>query len=315
MAPELNDIAMLVRTVDLGSFAKVARELQVPTSTVARAVARLEDVLAMRLLQRTTRNLTLTSEGRAFYDEVAPALVAILRATRSVAGSDGTPRGVLRIAASAEVGNWLLYRSIVKLTSSYPLLRVELELSGRSVNLVEEGFDVSLRLGQLSDSSLVASKLTDLQADIYASPAYVAKHGAPTTLSELAERPCVLYRARNGAAEWTLHGPEGAAKQTVRGSITCDDYGVARAVVLEGGGIARLPRMMAVDDVRQGRLLRLLPEYDSGSRPLHFVHESSRNVAPKITVFRSLLAADIAERELEWRMLPKGADRRKASAT
>jgi DNA-binding transcriptional LysR family regulator len=309
MAVELNDVAVLVRVVDLGSFAKVARELKVPTSTVARAVARLEESLQIRMLQRTTRALTPTSEARAFYEDVAPAIATIQRAARSVASADGTPHGVLRVSAPSEIGGWLLSPSIVKFTSDHPGVRLELELSGREVNLVEEGFDVSLRLGQLNDSTLVASKLIDLRAGIFASAAYVAKSGAPKTLAELEQCPCILFRGRDGVGEWILDGPEGRVKQAVRGCITSDDYGVVRAVALDGAGVARLPRMMAIDDVREGRLVPVLPEYDSETRALHYVHESSRNVAPKIDVFRTLLLQDLTRRELEWRLIDNAASR------
>jgi DNA-binding transcriptional LysR family regulator len=310
MAGELNDIATLVRVVDLGSFAKVARELGVPTSTVTRAIARLEESLETRMLQRNTRKLTPTSEGRGFYEEVAPAVATIQRATRNVASADGLPRGVLHVSAPSEIGSWLLARTIVKFTSDYPGVRLEVELSGRAVNLVEEGFDVALQLGELDDSSLVSSKLVDLRAGIFASADYVAKNGAPLSPGELEGRPCILYRTRNGVGEWILDGPEGRIAQVVRGRINSDDYGVVRAATLDGAGIARLPRMMAVDDVREGRLVPVLLGYEPSTRALNFVHESRRNVAPKIKVFRSLLLQDLARRELEWRVVDKGAARR-----
>jgi DNA-binding transcriptional LysR family regulator len=311
---DLNDVSVLVRVIELGSFAKVARELGVPTSTVARAISRLEESLQMRLIQRTTRSLAATSEGLAFYEDTASAVATIQRASRSVANADRTPRGVLRIAVTSEIATWLLASSIVRFTSDYPLVRVELELSSRNVNLVEEGFDVAIRLGPLHDSSLVSSKLVDLHAQIYASSAYVAKNGAPPTLAELEHHPCVLFRARNGVSEWVLDGPEGPVKQTVRGSITSDDYGVIRALLLDGAGVGRLPRMMALEDVRQDRLVRVLPEYDSAARSLHYIHESTRTVAPKIDLFRATLIDELAHRELEWRVLDDKARARRGPA-
>ena len=305
MVPELNDVAVLMRVVALGSFAKVARELKVPTSTVARAVARLEESLDLRMIQRSTRGLTPTSEGRAFYEEVAPAVATIQRVTRSIAAADKTPRGVLRVAATSEIGAWVLAPAIVKLTNLFPLIRVDLELSPRTVNIVEEGYDVAVRLGPLVDSSLVSTKLAEMRADIYASTAYVEKNGAPATLAELEQHPCVLFRARDGVSEWVLEGPAGRVKQTVRGRICSDDYGAVRAAVLEGAGIGRLPRMMTASDVSRGLLVKILPEYDALTRPIHYVHESSRNVAPKIAFFRQILIEDFAQRVLEWRILDK----------
>ena len=313
--PELNDIAALVRAIELGSFAKVARELGVPTSTVARAVSRLEETLKTRLVQRSTRSFTPTTEGRELYEEAAPAVSLLHRAARSVAGAGTSPRGVLRVSATSEVGTWLLPPAVVKLQTLHPMVRVELELSNRNVNLVEEGFDVMLRLGPLNDSGLISTKLADLQAQIYASAAYIDKNGAPETLEQLARHPCILWRTRNGTAEWTMNGPDGPVKQVVSGGIASDDYGAVRAIVLEGAGIARLPRIMVAAEVRDGRLVRVLSQYEAARRAVYYLHESTRNVPSKVSVFRQLLIDDMARRELEWRLLDRMPPRRRPRAS
>jgi DNA-binding transcriptional LysR family regulator len=285
-AVDLNDVALFVRVVDLGAFAKVARKLGVPTSTVSRAVARLEGSVGAALVQRTSRSLRPTSEGRAFYAQVAPAVVAVRDAARGIEASDRAPRGKLRVTAPNDIGAAFLPDVIVAFTERYPLVEVELLLTARIVNLVEEGVDVGVRAGHLPDSTLVTRRLGEMRAALYAAPSYLVARGAPGTVAELSEHACILFRPSRGEATWKIRGPEGEVAQRVRGRIGADDFLFVRAAVIGGAGIALLPRVLAEPAVADGTLVRVLPEHATVGAPLQLVHPPARVLATKIAAFR-----------------------------
>ena len=292
MAPlDLNDLAVFVRVVDRAGFARAARDMRVPTSTVSRAIARLETSLGARLVQRTTRSVTPTAEGRAFYAEVAPAVATLHEAARQVDGADEAPRGRLRITAPADLGPTFLARVLVQFVQKYPRLTVDVELTGRQVNLVQEGFDVALRAAlKLPDSTLVAKRVGDAHCALYASVGYARLHGVPTTIEELSQHPCVLFRGRDGAAELPLHGPEGEVRVVLTGPVGADDFAFVRSAALYDGGIALLPMFIAGDDVAAGRLVRVLPAYTALPASFYILYAGVPKVPAKIVAFRDFVA-------------------------
>jgi DNA-binding transcriptional LysR family regulator len=287
---DLNDVAVFVRVVEHAGFAKAARELGVPTSTLSRAVARLEDATGARLVHRNTRSVTPTSEGQAFYAEVAPAVSALRHAARGVNNDEHEPRGKLRISAPNDIGSTFLAGLVNAFTQRYPEVQVMVELSTRQVNLVQEGFDLALRAsGKLSDSSLVARKAGELEGELYASPSYLAAEGTPAEPADLAQHRCVLFRPNEGQVTWTLEGPEGPVEQRVAGRIGGDDFLFVRAATLSGAGIAVLPRIVAADDVTAGRLVRVLPAHVQRGAALYVVYAAARTLPAKISVFRDFV--------------------------
>jgi DNA-binding transcriptional LysR family regulator len=287
---DLNDVAVFVRVVERAGFAKAARELGVPTSTLSRAVARLEATTGTRLVHRDTRNVTPTSEGQAFYSEVAPAVLALRHASRGLGGSGREPQGRLRISAPNDLGATFVAGLVTAFVERYPEVEVNVELSMRRVNLVQEGFDLALRASdRLIDSSLVARKAGALEGELYASPAYLSRWGVPASVVALESHRCVLFRPDQGQATWKLEGPEGVLTQRVRGRIGGDDFLFVRAATLSGAGVAMLPRMLAADDVTAGRLVRVLPPYTSRGASLYVVYAASRVVPAKIAAFRDFV--------------------------
>ena len=292
---DLNDVAIFVRVVEHAGFAKAARDLGVPTSTVSRAVSRLEETLDTRLVHRNTRNVTPTSEGRAFFAAVAPAVAVVNHAARGVDGGGRAPRGRLRVSAPNDLGSTFVAGMVAAFAERYPSITVDVELSTRRVNLVQEGFDVALRAsGKLSDSSLVARKVGNLEADLYASPAYVDVHGLPATVEALSDHACVLFRPEDGESVWLLEGPEGVVSHTARGRISGDDHAFIRSVVLAGAGIALIPRILAAEDVAAGRLVRVLPLYVKRGSALHVVYAAGARVPAKIAAFRDFMVEAFA---------------------
>ena len=287
---DLNDVAMFVRVIEHAGFAKASRVLGVPTSTVSRAVSRLEEAAGALLVHRNTRNVSTTSEGQSFYREVAPLVVALRQAARGVEDHTPEARGTLRISAPNDLGATFVAGLVSAFSERYPRVTLQVELSVRNVDLVREGFDVALRASdKLGDSSLVARKAGELEAELYAAPSYIAASGAPADVGALARHRCILFRPEQGAGVWRLDGPEGATEQAVRGPIGGDDYLFVRAVALLGAGVALLPRMVAADDVAAGRLVRVLPRHAARGAALYVVYAATRTIPPKVAAFRDFV--------------------------
>jgi len=289
---DLNDVALFVRVVDREGFAKVAREVRVPTSTVSRAISRLEATVGTQLLVRSTRSVVPTAEGRAFYREVAPAVSALHHAARGVDGADKQVRGKLRVTAANDVGATFLGEVVAEFCERHPDVEVETLLTGRAVNLVEEGIDVALRAAaRLPDSSLVVRKLGDLEQDLYASPRYLEKHGVPQNIEEVRAHRVVLFRAPEGNAIWKLRDQASGSVEEVAVSarVSGDDFMFVRAAVMSGGGVGLLPRIVVHSDVEAGRLVRLLPTFSAREASLYFVHVPTASLPARIAAFRDFM--------------------------
>lgn len=287
---ELDDVAVFARVVDAGSFSRAARELNQPKSSVSRAVARLEAALSVRLLHRTTRSLSLTDEGDAYYKQVAPALGMLREAEQQLDATQTTVRGTLRVTAPVDAGVLLLGELVAEFLTLHPELHIELTLTGRVVDLVAEGFDLAVRAGKLSDSSLIAKKLGDICEWLVASPDYVKRHGLPKTVKALESHDAVLFRPADGVNRWELTGPSGVTRVTVRGRVGADDMTFVYRVAVAGAGIALLPSFQVQADIDAGRLVRVLPRWQHVGAALWVVTPSKRFVPRKVAAFRDFLS-------------------------
>ncbi|MFO0758820.1 MAG: LysR family transcriptional regulator [Byssovorax sp.] len=286
----LDEIAAFVHVVKAGSFTAAAAQRGVPKSTLSRAVTRLEESLRSRLLQRPARELSLTDAGRAFYDRVAPHVAGLSDAAESGAGGDDQPRGVLRITAPLDVGEAFLAELLVRFTARYPLLRVEVDLSTRKANLIGEGIDVALRAtGKMDDANLVARRVGATEGQLFAAPSYLARRGTPSSPEELVTHECVLFRPREGSAEWVLRGPAGERTVTVSGRIAASDFSFVRSVLRVGAGIGLLPSIGAARDVAEGNLVRVLPGWSRTAGTLYVVYPVTRHLPKKVAVFRDFV--------------------------
>lgn len=286
----LDEIAVFVQVVEAGSFTAAARKRAVPKSTLSRGVTRLEDALRTPLLVRTARRVTLTDAGRAFYERVAPH-VAGLRDAAQVAGErEEQPRGTLRVTAPVDVGEALLGDIFVRFLARYPQLRLDVDLSARQVNLVEEGFDVALRATQkLKDSSLIARKVADLEFHAFASAGYLTRKGTPRTPEELTRHDCVLFRPVDGHSEWSLASEGAERRVAVTGRSGGNELAFVRAMVRAGAGVGLLPAFYASTDVTQGSLVRVLPTWWTPSGSLYMVYAGARHIPRKVVAFRDFL--------------------------
>lgn len=289
----LGDLDMFVRVVERRSMTGAARELGVPKSTVSRAVMRLEDALGARLFRRSSRALSLTEAGRALFDEAQPHIVALRGARDAVAAVTEAPSGPIRLTAPPDIALDVLAPLLVEFVERYPEVRVDVHPTSRTVDLVEEGFDVAIRAGKLRDAHLVARKLGDATLALFAAPSYLARRGTPRTVAELESHDFVLFRPKRGCVEVELvaEGPRPErASVEVRGRIATDDMSFARAAVLAGAGIGLLPGFLAARSVVAGELVRVLPRYCAPREgALYLVHASGRHLPRKIAVLRDFL--------------------------
>jgi DNA-binding transcriptional LysR family regulator len=286
----LNDLAVFARVVESGGFASAARELGVPTSTVSRTIVRLEAMMGMRLLQRTTRSVRPTSEGRELHASVASALTTLRTAARAIEPATRKPKGRLRVSAPNELCATFLADVLVAFVDRYPLVQLDFALSNRSANLVDEGFDVAVRAAaRLDDSTLITRKLGDLEQRLYASPQYLAKHGTPASLEDLQDHRCILFRAKDLERTWALRGALGEASVQVRGQVGGDDFTFVRSIIGAGGGIGLLAHLNASPDEASGRIVRVLPEFKVRGASLYLVYPSARNVPARVAAFRDFV--------------------------
>jgi DNA-binding transcriptional LysR family regulator len=293
---DLNDLALFVKVIDKGGFARAAREVDLPTSTVSRAVARLEEKLGARLIHRTTRSVSATEEGRSLYERSAGPLAELEAAARGGELGRGQPKGTLRLTAPTDLGTAFLADVIVEFSARYPAVSVDMVLSNRTVNLVEEGLDLAVRAGNPpSVSSMIARKVTSLESQLYAAPTYIQRHGLPTKLADLNKHALVLFRPRDGVAQWKLWSPDGVQNVEARGRIGCDDFNFVRSATLAGGGVALMPRIIVAQDLAAGRLVRVLPPYEWRGAALYLLYPSARQLPARVSAFRDFLTAQCSK--------------------
>jgi DNA-binding transcriptional LysR family regulator len=286
----LDELAIFVRVVELGSFANAARELKAPTSTVSRAIARLETRAGVRLLQRSTRSVRATSEGNALFASVAPALGTLRSALHTLEPATSKPKGRLRVTAPSDLCSGFFADAIVAFAEKYPLVQLDFSLSNQQTNQIREGFDVALRAtAQLGDSSFSARKLGEIEHGLFASPRYLEQHGTPESPQSLPRHRCLVFRAEQLVRTWKLASKGDESAVEVQGKIGGDDFSFVRAMALSGGGIALLPRMNCVRDEASGRLVRVLPEYHARGASLYVVYPSSKNLPSRVRAFRDFV--------------------------
>jgi len=297
---DLNLVTAFVRVVEQQSFTSAAKALGLPKSSVSRRVTELEEELGVQLLHRTTRKLALTEAGRNYFEQAEKALTELQAAAESASGMDTEARGIVRLTAPVDIGVMGLADVVTEFVRLYPDIHVELSLSSKVVDLVEEGFDVGIRAGKSRDASLVARRLGTAGLGIYASADYLKQHGRPQTLADLANHECVLFRSKHGKALWRLDGPDGEASTVeVRGRVSVDEMLFVRQAVGNGLGIGLLPaiviatcqRATALDPVE-----RILPEFSVAGADVAVVTPSGPKRPRRVTLLRDFLVERLAPR-------------------
>ena len=285
---DLDAVRVFVAVAELRSFRGAAQALRIPRSTVSRRLATLETALETRLLQRTTRQVSLTDAGEAFLAQVRPALAALADAGRAVLDAGSEPRGLLRVTATVSmaehVGGLLL-----ELVARHPQLRLELDFTDRQVDLVAEGYDIAIRSGALADSSLIARPLGPRVSGYYASPAYLKRRGHPKVPRDLALHDCIVFSGTSRGERWRFQHRRRAEEVTVRRRIVANSVAVVRAAALAGHGIAWMPGPYVSAEVARGKLVPVLAAYWLPAQPLQLVYPSARHLAPQVRAAIELL--------------------------
>ncbi len=288
---DLNDVAIFVQVVRCGSFAEAARRLGVPPNTLSRRVQQLEAQLGTRLMQRSTRHLTLTSAGQVFLERCSGAVEGLMDAGEELQAVNQEPSGLVRVAAPADFFDFFAMEWLTEFLAAHPKVRVDFVLSDGRADLIADRIDVALRGGILEDSSLFARKVLDAGNDgLVASPAYVARQGVPDTLQDLADHDCLVFSHPSGKATWRVTGPDGAqAEVQVAGRFSGNTAQALRKAALAGLGIALLPSTLTQRDLRAGLLVPVLPEYRRQGHGVHMVYPSRRYLPLAVSAFMELV--------------------------
>lgn len=288
---DLQLVSRFVRVAEARSFAAAAKRTGQPKSTLSRSVTRLEEALGVRLIERTTRALRLTDEGRRLFESASVGLGTLEEALDLASESPTSLRGTLRISAPPDLGDLLVVDLIAAFVAVHPDVRVEVTLTNRYVDLVKEGYDLALRAGTLEDSSLVARKLLATTFGVFASPNYLAKRGMPRHPKDLASHEAVLFRPIHGEQRITLKGPRAQQRVALHGRLASDDLSFVRSACVRGIGVAVLPEVGVALALRDGHLVRVLPGYTISSGALHLVYPSSRLAPARLVAFRDFAVA------------------------
>ena len=288
---DLNDVAIFVQVVRCGSFAEAARRLGVPPNTLSRRVQQLEAQLGTRLMQRSTRHLTLTSAGQVFLERCSGAVEGLMDAGEELLAVNQEPSGLVRVAAPADFFDFFAMEWLTEFLAAHPKVRVDFLLSDGRADLIADRIDVALRGGILEDSSLFARKVLDAGNDgLVASPAYVARQGVPDTLQDLADHDCLVFSHPSGKATWRVTGPDGAqAEVQVAGRFSGNTAQALRKAALAGLGIALLPSTLTQRDLRAGLLVPVLPQYHRQGHGVHMVYPSRRYLPLAVSAFMDLV--------------------------
>jgi LysR family transcriptional regulator, regulator for bpeEF and oprC len=291
----LDVIALFVRVVDSGSFSAVARTLGVGQPAVSKQIAALEGHLGAQLLQRTSRSLTLTEAGRDFY-ESAVRLVSDVEAAESRVGRGRiSPSGLVRATVAPVFGRLYVVPRLREFFARYPEVAVDLVVADRLINLVEEGMDVGVHNGELSDSSLIARKIAQTPVITVATPAYLAVHGEPATPAELERHACVIYAPQGAPRVWGFAGRFGPIAYQPKGAFRTNDAEQIRAAVLADLGLAHTPGWLFASEIASGAVRLVLMDYEPAKLSISAVRPGGRFLASKVRVFIDFLAEIFAE--------------------
>ena len=290
---QLGTIELFCKAAELGSFTAAAEALGLTQGAVSRSIARLEERLGVRLFQRSTRSVRLTDDGELYRSQCQQALDQIAEAERAITGHQAEPAGTLRISAPTSYGHHRLLAWLPAFSQRYPKVALEVDISNRNVDLVEDGFDLAIRLGEPKDSRLIARKLEDATMGVFASPAYLKRAGTPTRLDDLRHHDCIQFVRPSSGRPMPMIFREGGRdidlafssrhriREDVLGAVTW-----ARA----GGGLFQTYHFIAQEFVARGELVEVLQPFGGRSRPFSVLYPQNRHLSARVRAFVDFLA-------------------------
>jgi DNA-binding transcriptional LysR family regulator len=287
----LAGMAIFAHVVEERSFSAAARRLGLSKSMVSKEVTKLEHNLGARLLNRTTRKLSLTEIGAAFYESCARILQEAREAELLVGRLHAEPRGVLRLTAPVAFGTLHVAPALPQFLAQYPDVRIDLTIGDRQLDLADEGLDLAIRIARVLPENLVARRLAPINRVVCAAPAYFERHGTPRRPQDLSRHNCLVYTHANPDSQWRFRSEEGEAVVTVKGNLTLNDDEALWQATLGGLGIALLPTFIVGNDLQSGRLQAVLTEHVPTERNLHALYLPNRHLSAKVRVFIDFLVA------------------------
>ena len=283
---------VFVTTVDLGSISAAADELALSSQLAGKQIRALETSLGVKLLNRTTRRQSLTDEGRLFYERARNILTEMDAAQAQIDESRSQPRGRLRISAPITFGSRALAPRLTRFMMEYPEVTVELSRTNRTVDLIDEGFDIAFRTGDLPDSGLAARRLAPHRLLLCAAPDYLKRCGTPRRPQDLRKHECLVFAHTSMRTQWSFKGPDGPATVPIAGRFSTDSGEALRAAAVAGLGIILQPSELLAEDIESGRLTKLLSKYEPDPRPLHALYAPDRRMTPKLRSFLDFAAKE-----------------------
>ena len=288
----LSAMKAFARVAETHSFSATARDLRLSKSLISRQISSLENELGVRLFNRTTRSLALTEAGQDYFERVTRILSDIEEAQATVTHLQTTPRGKLRISAPMSFSILHLSSALPDFLEQYPDIEIDITMNDRFVDLIEEGFDIGIRIGRLTDSTMKVHKLASLKRIVCASPAYLARYGSPRTPDDLKHHNCLCYSNMTSREEWRFITAEGLASSVkVKGRLQANNGDVLRVAALKGMGIAYLPSFMIGADLQAAALVSLLTESTPQDAGIYAIFPPSRQVSTKVRAFIDFLTA------------------------
>lgn len=284
-----DEMAVFVDVVREGGFSAAAKTLGITPSAVSKQVSRLEDRLNVRLLNRTTRQLSMTDEGEIYYQRATAILADIKEAEALVSDRQGTPGGTLRVTSSITFGRHQIVPLMPEFLNTYPEVRLQLSLADNIVDLVQEGIDVAIRVADLTDSSLVARRLAIDRRVVCAAPAYLEKYGIPQSPEALRDHNCLVITNIPSMRDWEFNFGSTTRKIHVEGRFETNSGVAVHEAALDGIGVAQLPAYLVAPDLREGRLVSFLSDRVAEGRTIYAVYPHSRHLSPKVRAFIDFL--------------------------
>lgn len=295
---DLNEIMVFVKVARAGSFRKAASELGMPNSTVSAKVSSLEKRLGVTLLYRTTRSLSLTQIGETYFKACLKNIEGLKAAEEEVTLSQGEPQGVLKITAPSLLSSSVLPKVIAAYIEQFPKVKIDLLATDGVLDLIGQNIDIAIRAGKLEDSSLIAKKLGESYFSLFASPAYLKRHEKITHPKDLLKHSCIQFSPL-GRDHWNfINKTKTKVSLALPGKLVLDELYTVKELTISGQGIALLPTFICIDEVKEKKLICVLPDWKSDVRNISFVYPAHKYVSPKVSSFIAL-ATDMVKKQLE----------------
>ena len=286
----LDGMRTIVAAVETGSFTAAGERQGISKALVSKYVGEVESRLGVRLFNRSTRRLSLTEEGQRYYDQAVPLLEEFSVMVDNVTGAQSAPRGLLRVSVPQTFGEMSLSPLIPKFLEAYPDLSLDLQLSDRMIDMLEEGIDVVIRIGGVDDSSLIARHIKTLPLTLCASPEYIAQHGEPFSAEDITQHTCIIDSNFRIGKQWPIVDPEGQTTSIeVSSNVAVNSPRAVKEIAIAGGGIGMIPRFIIESELQKGELKEILPGYKTLEFGLFAIYPHRRYLSKKVRCFIDFL--------------------------